>query len=193
MTQRLVIGLCGPEGAGKSTVAKLLTNKFEGELVPFASPLKRMLSALGVSDRHLYGTPDEKEEPLGILGGKSARQAMQLLGTEWGRDAICADLWVRAWHVAVSKKAGWLIVADDLRFQNEADAIKALGGVVVCVLKKPAALATSDLTNLHRSQEFFKIPRDHIIVNDGSLEDLDSMVWRLMQHLHAEPQVQKIA
>lgn len=194
MSDRLVIGLCGPEGAGKSTVARMLVKMFDAEIVPFALPLKRMLLSLGVEERHVFGSPADKEEPLEILGGKSARWACQSLGTEWGRDLICHDLWVKAWHQAVDKSSSWLIIADDLRFQNEATAIKARRGVTVCVLKEQLSLVEDAAeNNLHRSQQYHSLPRDFVLVNDSSLDDLKTGVWQLMEHLHATPKITQTA
>ena len=67
---------------------------------------------------------------------------MQTLGAEWGRDLIASDLWTMAWRQAA--KAALAngapgIVAEDCRYENEAVAIRALGGVVVRILR-PTAL-----------------------------------------------------
>jgi hypothetical protein len=43
----------------------------------------------------LYG--DEKETPLPEFGGKTPRQMMQTLGTEWGRNLIDAEIWITLW------------------------------------------------------------------------------------------------
>lgn len=171
--QRLVIGLCGPEGAGKTTVARIIEDKFGAVIVPFAKPLKSMISALGVPDVHLYGTPAQKEQPLAMLGGKSARHAMQYLGTEWARDCIDPNLWVNAWDTAVRHAPTPIVVSDDLRFENEAEAIKKLGGMIIRVVRDPDdANRREGAGSLHRSQEFWKINPDCVIVNSRGLAEL---------------------
>src|SRR5690606_4187664 len=78
-----IIALSGPAGSGKSTAAAYLVDKGY-TLIKFAGPLKAMCQAIGFTDWHLEG--DGKERPLDWLQGKSPRQFMQLLGTEFGRD-----------------------------------------------------------------------------------------------------------
>lgn len=55
---------------------------------------------------------------------------MQTLGTEWGRDILGSDFWIRLWRARVEQVAseGKRVVVDDLRFPNEAKAIRQLGG-----------------------------------------------------------------
>ena len=67
MSYPRIIGIVGPEGAGKTTVARILEGVHGYKRVPFAGPLKKMIAALGVEPRHLYGTPADKAEPLAIL------------------------------------------------------------------------------------------------------------------------------
>lgn len=127
---RTVIAFSGLAGSGKSTAAEHLINRHGFTRVRFAGPLKAMMAALGL-------TPDEieghlKEQPCALLGGKTPRYAMQTIGTEWGRDIINRDLWIRAWRAAVDKlPPGAPVVVDDCRFPNEADAVRAVGGVLV--------------------------------------------------------------
>lgn len=158
----MIIGLCGPEGAGKSTAAKILRRELGLPIKPFAGPLKRMLVALGVPKPNIYGTPAQKEESLDMFGGLSARKAMQLLGTEWGRNLIAPDLWVRAWTASVNPSQG--AIADDMRFPNEVDAIRRLGGVVICIVRD---MSDFNRATKHASERFMDLPRDIVIVNDG--------------------------
>ena len=86
-----------------------------------------MLLSFGLIREQLWG--DEKETPLDFLGGKTPRQAMQTLGTEWGRNLIYDGIWLHAWERAFNK-CSTPVVVDDLRFINEAEMIKRLGGKI---------------------------------------------------------------
>lgn len=134
---RLIIGLSGLAGSGKSTAAAHLVHRHGFARVRFAGPLKAMMAALGLTHEQIEGS--EKEVPCALLGGRTPRYAMQTIGTEWGRDLIAPDLWIRAWRAAVDAvPAGQPIVCDDVRFPNEADAIRAAGGFLVRV-ERPGA------------------------------------------------------
>jgi hypothetical protein len=128
-----LIALTGPAGCGKSTAARLLGHASRGgaERVRFAGPIKAALRAIGLTEAQTDG--DEKEIPCDLLCGKTPRQAMQLLGAEWGRDLIGSDLWVRtAMHRVYELRAhGRNIVIDDCRFDNEAIAVREAGGHVI--------------------------------------------------------------
>lgn len=186
-----VIGVCGPEGAGKSTVGKFLVEHYGAAVIPFAQPLKKMLEALGVPPRNLYGSLEDKLEPLDVLCGHSARWAAQALGTEWGRDLIGGEIWVNAWKAAVEATDQHIIVADDLRFLNEAEAVHALGGHVVCV-QRPEADDRQGLT-AHRSQEYWKLPHDATLTNSGDLSELRKSTVELVEIIVGLAFVSKIA
>ena len=116
------IALCGPAGAGKSTVAAFLEREAGCTRHRFAKPLKDMLRAIGLTEREIEG--DLKEVPCPALMGRTPRHALVTLGTEWGRDLIHPDLWVNAWHRTLP--AG-NVVTEDLRFRNEWAAASAAG------------------------------------------------------------------
>jgi hypothetical protein len=79
------------------------------------------------------------------LDGKTPRQLMQTLGTEWGRELVHDNLWVKLaqrrieQHRAASTKP---LVFDDCRFDNEAQLIRGLGGIVVNLYRPEAVGAT---------------------------------------------------
>ena len=153
----MIIGFCGPIGAGKTLAAMHLVDHHGFQRRRFAGPLRAMLKALGLSDRELDG--DMKMSPCALLGGKTPRQAMQTIGTEWGRDLIDPELWVRAWLQDIS---GFdRVVADDVRFPNECAAIRARGGVVIRI-DRPGLVPDGHVSESHA------LPFDFAIRNDQS-------------------------
>lgn len=157
----MIIGLTGYAGSGKSTIAR---NMFAFSPKKFARPLKAMMRALlleqGVDDdtirRMIEG--DLKERPSPFLNMQTPRHAMQTLGTDWGRALICENLWadaaLRDLHPAIS------YVFDDVRFDNEADAIRKAGGKIVR-LHRSGVERTSD----HPSEDLpwadIEVANDH--------------------------------
>lgn len=123
-----LIGLVGYQRAGKTTIARLLADQHRYVWTRFAGPLKEMLKCLGLTDEHVDGVL--KNEPCDLLGGKTPVQAMQLLGTEWGRQMIFSDLWLNVWEARVSDllAQGYRVVVDDVRFVNESALVHSLGG-----------------------------------------------------------------
>jgi len=126
-----VIALTGAAGSGKSTAARHLVSAHGYTLVKFAGPLKAMMRMVGLADREIEG--DLKEVPSAVLCGKTPRYAMQTLGTEWGRDIIGPDFWANVWFdmAADVLDQGGRVVCDDCRFDNEAEAARKLGGLVL--------------------------------------------------------------
>jgi hypothetical protein len=148
-TPRTIIAFTGLAGAGKSTAAAHLVKCHGFERVRFAGPLKAMLGALGCTLEQIDGS--EKETPCDLLCGKTPRQAMQWLGTEFGRNMIGDDLWIRAWKAAVDRlPAGVPVVVDDLRFPNEAEAVRAVGGFIVRIDRPGAGTTSTHVSEQHR-------------------------------------------
>lgn len=148
-TSRAIVAFTGLAGAGKSTAAAHLVKSRGFERVRFAGPLKAMMAALGCTAAEIDG--DRKEVPCDLLGGKTPRWAMQTIGTEWGRNLIDANLWIRAWRAAVDRlPAGTPVVVDDCRFPNEAEAIRAAGGIIVRIERPGAGTASAHESEQHQ-------------------------------------------
>ncbi len=183
----MIIGFAGRAGSGKTTAARMLEEEIGFVRLPFAAPLKAMAAALGLTLRETAG--DLKETPCTMLCGKTPRQFMQMLGTEFGREMIGQDLWVEAWkrsaararHDAMSEQCttrpDMHIVVDDVRFSNEVAAIEALGGVVVRIDRAGAGSASGAG---HASEDVEALGLKQVFVNDD-IEDFLTDIMRLVR------------
>jgi hypothetical protein len=175
--ERIIVAFTGLAGSGKSTAARRLVEGHGYERIRFAGPLKAMLAALGCTPAEIDG--DRKEVPCDLLCGKTPRQAQQWLGTEWGRDMIGPDVWIRAWRAAVERTLpGSCIVVDDCRFPNEAAAIKALGGLIIHIDRPGAGAGAAG-----HSSEGQALPSDRQIANVGTEAFLFAMVDELARDM----------
>lgn len=109
----------------------------------FAGPLKAMLRALLISagcpigkvERYIEGDLKEVETP--YLAGRTPRHALQSLGTEWGRKHMRPTFWqdLTMQGVAAWRGVGSPVVIDDMRFPNEAEAIRGAGGLLIRLVR----------------------------------------------------------
>lgn len=170
MSRGRLLGVCAPAPrSGKGAIGEILAR--EGWIqMGFADPVKQMameLFNLTVDQVYGYNGYDrERELP---EWGMSVRQILQQLGTEVGR-SIHPDVWIRhairRWTPRLER--GQDVVVSDLRFVNEAKAVHWDGGKVWGV-GRPGYVALTD----HASErDYPKIPKDHVIVNDGDLSAL---------------------
>lgn len=168
-----LIGITGLAGAGKSTAANLLVSSHGFRRLSLAQPVRDMLAALGVSPRQMS---DEKNTPIDWAGGKTPRQMMQTLGTEWGRGMVCQELWVNATRRKVRQflSEGRAVVIDDVRFDNEAELVRELGGAVVEIIR-PGLVRMGHASEAGVRRDLV----DLVVCNDGSLEALSGAVLGL--------------
>ena len=157
-----LIGFCGLAGSGKSAAAQILIEHCGFERVRFAGPLKAMCRAIGISEQEIEG--DLKEDPCDRLMGKTPRFFMQAIGTEFGRDLIHPDFWVHLWRrdAEVILTAGGRLVVDDVRFQNEAAVIRALGGKLIHIRREGF-----DVAKCAHASETQILEADSTIYNEG--------------------------
>lgn len=165
----MILGLAGPAGCGKDTIARLLIEKYGFRQQSFAGPLKRMLAAVGLPDPI---DQDAKEAIIPWLG-VSYRHAAQTLGTEWGRHLINPDIWVIMSLNNLDEKQHYIF--SDVRFENEATAIRKSGGRVVHIYGR--AHKMTGRTKKHASETgIVERAGDCGINNGGTLADLELAV-----------------
>jgi hypothetical protein len=178
-----VIGLTGRKGSGKDTAASVLVRDYGFGLVKFADPLKNMLSALfayqGASEDEIYRMleGDLKEVGVDYLQGKTPREAMQTIGTEWGRNLIGENIWTDAAkrRIALCHDA----IVTDLRFPNELRILRELGAITVRIVR-PSLYANS--FSAHPSEQFIdEMEVDAEIINDGSERELQDKLCTLVE------------
>ena len=137
----MIVGLVGFIGSGKGTVADLLVSNHGFIKESFANSVKDAVSAVFGWDRILLeGDTTEsrvwREKPDQFWSKKlgkefSPRLALQLMGTEAGRDVFHTDIWVHTVERRCSPNKNYVIA--DVRFPNEIKAIKDMGGKVIRV------------------------------------------------------------
>lgn len=115
------------------------------------------------------------------------RYALQQLGTQWGRDCW-ADTWVTlALRRAAAVPSSVPVVAfTDVRFVNEARALKAAGGTLWRVVRADAGLVGS--AGAHESEVEQDDPQmtalvDHTFINNGTIAGLRALVAQQLDNV----------
>jgi hypothetical protein len=174
----LIIGITGPAGAGKSTLAGILYDLCRQAGLPahrdaFAWDIKLIA-------RDAFGWDQKKDEP--------GRRLLQAIGTEAGR-AYDPDIWIRRLDRRLRHPGPPIdiTIIEDVRFTNEAEWIRSSGGSVWRVTGRAAALGASAA---HASEA--GIPDDHIDIevdNSGDVAALEAQALRWLPEAWARAAV----
>ncbi len=160
-----IIGVAGKARAGKDTAANFLVASLGGYRYGFADPLRAMLMAgLGMDLTEPYWQ-ERKELKIAALG-KSPRELLQTLGTEWGRQLVHPEIWLTVAQQKLMNNGPGMIISD-VRFDNEANWIRKHGGLVLHVTR-PSPVEVAG----HISEHGIKPHEsDKTIHNSGTLEE----------------------
>lgn len=170
------IGLSGYARVGKDSVANILTGQGWTRYA-FADKLKLAVKKLNpILDCEL-GTPFRLDDAITRHGADETkglfpeyRRLLQVMGTEVGRDMFGENFWVDQALRDVGEND--LAVFTDCRFPNEAQAIKARGGVVWRVERSGYGPINGHASETSLDEWDF----DGIIQNNGTLIDLKHKV-----------------
>lgn len=167
-----IIGLHGKARAGKDTVGNMLCQMLPGKyLYALADPIRAMLAAIGIDLNDPYWQ-DRKEDEIPAFNA-SPRRLMQTLGTEWGRETITPDIWINFMLLRYSQ-AGLGMIVTDVRFEEEAARIRALGGKIIHVVRPDAEVVAP-----HKSERGLEVGvSDIVILNNQTLAELSATVGK---------------
>lgn len=184
-----LVGIAGRAGAGKDTLADHLVRQHKYTKYGLATPIKRLLNKqFGWCSKDWE---DRKWKEFPILGDSkgasySPRQLAQWLGTEVGRESFDKNCWVRFLRDEFYNRAGKLVVPD-IRFDNEAKAIKELGGVVLQVVRGAAGGGSNHASECGISPRFV----DGKLYNDGNVIEYLQKAMTLLSDCQARVEIEK--
>ncbi|MFF9644763.1 deoxynucleotide monophosphate kinase family protein [Kitasatospora aureofaciens] len=174
-----LIGLAGLAQCGKDSAAGFLAERGWMRRA-FADPLRQMLYSLDPLVPSPYGTGSIRlRMAIDTLGWDVAkvqipevRTLLQRLGTDAGRVTLGESVWVDQ----MFRQRDWWgpTVITDVRFPNEADAVKRHGGLVVQIVRPSQELIQD--SNHVSEQALAGYSFDAVIVNGGSLAGLGDAI-----------------
>ncbi len=165
----MIIAFTGGYGSGKSTAIELLRKSTTADikLVKFAAPMYDMQEYIYNRIEAAYRRPKDFVKD---------RKLLQWIGTEFGR-SLDKDLWLKIWkaEASVNLSIGTLVVCDDCRFDNEAEAVKEMGGIVIRLIRpdnSDHALGGTGFQNHASEAGISENLVDFTVVNDTTVEEL---------------------
>lgn len=180
LTGMKLIGVSGRKRSGKDSFAERLTTAHGFTRVAFADPMRELALALDplISEGwrlselvDAFGWEGAKENP-------EVRRTLQRLGTEGGRKVLGENIWVDT-AMTTAHAIGGPVVFTDVRFPNEAQAVKRAGGVVVRIERQ--GLPAGDLHSSETAMDDWLF--DFIVHNDDTLDALHSEADRVLSHV----------
>jgi hypothetical protein len=175
-----LVGLIGKKRSGKDTFAAPLVAEFGFHRVAFADPLREAALRLDplVGPCSLPGDPAPRHrylsEVIRAIGWEAAkdtvpgaRRTLERLGTDAIRE-IDPDFWIRQALGAIDGRHAPVVVTD-VRFPNEADAIRERGGYLVRITRPGFEDAQQHKTETALDD----YPDDLHVVNDDTIEHLE--------------------
>lgn len=169
-----LLGLLGYAQHGKDSTADVLETQLGYKRYAFADQLRLAVATLdpflptGIRYNQLMesqGYELAKKNP-------EVRRLLQVMGTEVGRDIFGEDVWTSALGRKLAREKPDLAVVTDVRFPNEAEFIRDLGGELVHV-SRPGF--DSGVGTMHASEAHVAALADEadlFIYNNGTLQDL---------------------
>lgn len=174
-----VVGIAGHAQHGKDTAAAVLIQEAGYTRIGLADAVRELVLAV---DPLLYGGirlavlvrqagwEEAKKVP-------EVRRLLQAAGTEGVRQVIGEDAWIRALKRKIDAAEGPVVVPD-VRFANEADALRNWGGLLIRVrrLNEDGSVFDNGLGLLHPSEAQVDGLRVHHAIDACSVTELESLI-----------------
>ena len=150
--------------------------------VAFAGPMREAMLRLNpmvdFSEEHGPHTLSEIVAEMGWDNAKrrysEIRRLLQVFGTEVGREMFGANFWV---DLAMRQASQFdRVVITDCRFENEAQAIREAGGIVIRIARPGIGPVNGHVSDKGLPDDLI----DGEIVNDGTLGELAAKVRALL-------------
>lgn len=196
----IIIAFTGKTKSGKSTAAQILSQGFPSGVkeLAFANPLKQGVKSMyNFSDDQLWGRSKDVMDPRYQTTPRERLQHIASLMRGWNPDhwlERCIE------EITTCQRNPNLsvVLISDLRYENEAKAIRALGGKIIHIDRPNRPIVQSptedekkmvEASEQHESEKgIARLSCDHVIVNDKSLTDfsdrLSDVVERIQPGLH---------
>lgn len=174
-----LIGLTGYAQVGKDTLASILVEKYGYRRIAFADTIRTFLyevnPMVGCSPSgylkdlvNLVGWDKAKQEP-------QVRRLLQDTGVA-ARTLLGEDVWISAALADLDPTEK--VVVTDVRFKNEAEMIRLLGGQLWRIKR-----FNTNAVNDHVSEiDLDGYAVDQIFLNNGTLEDLEVLIQTRMRN-----------
>lgn len=182
-----IVGLAGKAGSGKNTAADSVAFS-DYKQFAFASPIKKIAQIMfHLEDKHLYDNVVKEQiilnddgSPKWYIEGVAAspRLMFQWLGTKM-RTEVASDYFVKSMNEEIKKEIKKAtnenkeakIIITDVRFPNEAEFIRKMGGLILKI-ERPSVITTTELTEHESEKDLPSDLIDRVIYNDGTIGDL---------------------
>jgi hypothetical protein len=177
----MIIGLSGYARSGKDTVAQFFVENYGYTRVAFADNIRHMLLDLnpyvGIGpSNYNHTTLSDLVALNGWEGAKQhpeVRRLLQDLGVS-ARNYLGEDVWINAALSTPTQNDG--LVITDVRFINEAEAIKNRGGQIWRVIRPGVTAVNSHISETQMDGYSY----DRIVDNSGDFKDLSIEIASLI-------------
>ena len=177
----MIIGLTGYAQSGKDTVAKILVENYGYTRVAFADKIREFLYDMNPMVDNVAFEPIFLKDRVDRDGWEVSKKNPQIRRTLQNagvsaRKVFGEDFWVNEVLKSIDLTAN--IVITDVRFTNEAEAIKLITEFTgqssqIWRIKRLGV----DAVNAHVSEsQMDDYPVDQIFANNGTLQDLEAMI-----------------
>lgn len=186
----LVVGFTGIAKSGKDTSAKTIASTLETicgvkfEMLSFASPIREIGKIFGYTDEQMSNQSLKETYLDNKITNVTPRKFMQLVGTDMFRNCLDKDIWVRLLESKITtpiypgqieclkRGSAWkpcmVYFITDVRFPNEADAIRRHNGIVIKINREQCCSLGNSGWRKHESEKSMDdIVPDYVWNNDA--------------------------